>query len=143
MALRCLRASLKLDPDHPRAHEQSIELGHVLKEADDVPAKTMEVLNGKFGIDVREDLKAANEVFRARHSSSSAHILSVIKTRKLLGDNAADCEKEVISLLSMDDVTFTVAGTALAALRTWRSTQIELFKSLAHEKWPEVTFFAP
>ncbi|KAJ2902689.1 hypothetical protein MKZ38_000274 [Zalerion maritima] len=142
MALRCLLAGFDLNPEHPRVHEQTVELRLALNKDQEIPERVLELVNAEFNVDAKTDIKKMNTEFWTKNQDSPDHVLSSIKAQKMLGDDMATCEEAVEELLSMDNVTFEVAGKALQTLRSWRSGQADAFRQAAHDKWPEVTLFA-
>ncbi|KAI0380641.1 N-terminal acetyltransferase A, auxiliary subunit [Hypomontagnella monticulosa] len=144
LALRCLNAALAIDADHPTVHEQVIRFRQALNSKATSPApKVIEVLKSGFtALDASADLKKYNASFLEKHKNSSAHVISAIKTERLLGEDKKKSEKDLVGVLKLGDVQHEQAIEALALLKQWRSSEADAFKKAAHEKWPEVTAFA-
>lgn len=143
LALRCLNAASAIDPDSPKVHEQAVAFRVMLNGASDLAPKVAEVLKADFKlIDASADVKKFNESFEAKHKDSARHALAVIKAKKLLGEDQGKCEKELAGLMKLQSIGFGEAGEVLETLRSWRSSEVEGFKSAAQAKWPEVTRLA-
>ncbi|KAL2207124.1 N-terminal acetyltransferase A, auxiliary subunit [Sarocladium strictum] len=140
LALRCLKAAIALDPEAPKVHEQSIAFAAMLKSSSELPPKVAELLSSEFKVfDASADLKKVNEEYLAKHKSSPRHVLSVVKARRTLGADLAQCEKDLTGVLSLPDVSFEDAIAVSETLQSWRSGQLGSFKQTANGKWPEVT----
>lgn len=143
LALRCLQAAIALDPEAPKVHEQKIAFRSLLNSSPELPAKVAELLNADFkAIDASADLKKVNEEYLAKHQSSPRHVLSVIRARRALGADIAQCEKDLTGILDLKDVSFEDAIAVSETLRGWHSGQLAAFKTAARGKWPEVTRLA-
>ncbi|KAI2617732.1 N-terminal acetyltransferase A, auxiliary subunit [Hypomontagnella submonticulosa] len=144
LALRCLNAALAIDADHPTVHEQVVRFCQILNsKTTSLAPKVVEVLKSGFtAVDASADLKRYNTSFQEKHKNSSAHVISAIKTERLLGEDKKKSEKDLVGVLKLEDVQHEQAIEALALLRQWRSSEADTFKKAAHEKWPEVTAFA-
>jgi N-alpha-acetyltransferase 15/16, NatA auxiliary subunit len=141
LALRCLNTSLELNASHPLVHAQVVEFMQLLSSPDGLPPKAVEVLKANFTAP-STDAKKLNENFLAEHKDSPRHVLSGTRASKLMGEDRAKCEKELVGLLQAKEITFEEAGEVLETLRAWRSTEAEGFKKAAAKKWPDVTAFA-
>ena len=135
---------MALDAEHPVVHAQAIELRHALKPVlDTMPPKVQEVLKADFTvIPPTADLKKLNSEFSAKHKDSIQHKISATRVAILLGDDRGKAEKDLASIISSKTVTFDDAVIVLEQLRSWRSGETAAFKKAAHERWPDVTFFA-
>jgi hypothetical protein len=144
LALKCLNSAQSLAKDHPRLHEQTIHFRHVINPVlASLHPKVQEVIKADFtAIEAAADLKKMNDEFRKQHAQSPDHVLSAIRTAKLLGNDQAKCEKELIDMLQLKEMTFTQASAVLDTLRRWGGGGAAAFEKAAHEKWPEVTLFA-
>jgi N-alpha-acetyltransferase 15/16, NatA auxiliary subunit len=108
-----------------------------------LPPKVQEVLTAEFkGLEASTDLKKYNDEFEAQHKTSALHAISVVKTRKLLGDDQSKSEESLLKILQMKQAQFEDAQEVIAVLRSWRSKKIGEAKTAAKERWPEVTAFA-
>lgn len=132
-----MNAARVIDSDSPRVHEQSIALRHAISQNTDLSPKISEVLSSFTSPSATTNLKKHNADFLAKHSSSPAHVLAAIKVKKLLGEKDAD--KEMHGLLEVPGVEYSHAIEALETLRGWRSGEVEIFKTKAQGKWPDVT----
>jgi peptide alpha-N-acetyltransferase len=112
----------------------------MLKSSSELPPKVAELLSSEFKVfDASADLKKVNEEYLAKHKSSPRHVLSVVKARRTLGADLAQCEKDLTGVLSLPDVSFEDAIAVSETLQSWRSGQLGSFKQTANGKWPEVT----
>ncbi|KAF7562050.1 hypothetical protein G7046_g2097 [Stylonectria norvegica] len=142
LALKCLTAAAELDPKAPRVHEQLVAFRHTLNTASDISPKALEVLKAGFKtIEASTDLQKYNNEFQATNKDSPRHVLSAIKTRKVLGQDKAQSEDDLLGLLDLPKVDFTEAVEILKTLESWNSSQtkVDAFKKAAQAKWPEVT----
>ncbi|KND87518.1 N-alpha-acetyltransferase 16, NatA auxiliary subunit [Tolypocladium ophioglossoides CBS 100239] len=140
LALGCLNAALALDSDSPKVHEQVVAFRSMLNSASDLAPKVAEVLEAEFkAVSESESLSKYIEEFQKKHSASPRHLLSAIAAKKIVGEDKANCEKDVASLLNIDGVTFGDAVEMLKTLKSWRSTEVQGFRKAAQAKWPEVT----
>lgn len=139
-----MNAALAIDADHPTVHEQVVRFCQILNsKTTSLAPKVVEVLKSGFtAVDASADLKRYNTSFQEKHKNSSAHVISAIKTERLLGEDKKKSEKDLVGVLKLEDVQHEQAIEALALLRQWRSSEADTFKKAAHEKWPEVTAFA-
>ncbi|KAI6091280.1 N-terminal acetyltransferase A, auxiliary subunit [Hypoxylon rubiginosum] len=144
LALRCLNAALAIEPDNPTVHEQVVRFHLTLNaKMGSLPAKVAELLKSKFtAIDASADLKKFNADFRAKHKDSPSHVISAIKSERLLGEDKKKSEKGLAEVLGLKTIEYEQAVEAFALLKQWRSSEADAFKVASHKKWPEVTAFA-
>ncbi|KAI2780588.1 N-terminal acetyltransferase A, auxiliary subunit [Daldinia loculata] len=144
LALRCLNAALALDADHPTVHEQVVRFRQALNsKLESLPPKVAEVLKTEFALlDVTADLKKYNASFQEKHKNSPPHVISAVKTERLIGEDKKKTEQDLAGVLNLKDVQHEHAEEVLAILKQWRSGEADSFKAAAHDKWPEVTVFA-
>ncbi|KJZ73274.1 hypothetical protein HIM_07278 [Hirsutella minnesotensis 3608] len=143
LALRCLNASLALDPDHPQVVEQVVAFKCMLDVTSDLAPKATEALKGEFkALEAVKDMTAFVEEFEKKHKDSPRHALGVIGAKRRMGEDKVKCDKEVLGLLNMKGVTAVDAGAMLQALQGWRSLETQAFKKAAQAKWPGVTRLA-
>lgn len=135
---------MALDASSPKVHERVIEFQHDLNsELNSLPPQVAEVVKSEVkGLPAASDLKKFNEDFAVKHKDSALHLLSTIRARKTLGEEKAKCEKDLVGLLQLKQISFTEAGEVLQSLEAWRSSEVEGFKAAARGKWPEATMFA-
>jgi hypothetical protein len=108
-----------------------------------MPPKVQEVIKSEFTVlDGSADLKKYNADFEAKHKDSPLHVISVIKTKKLLGDDQGKAEKELIDVLNVKGIQLEDANEVQGLLKSWRSKEIDAFKKKAAEKWSEASLFA-
>lgn len=142
-ALRCLTLATELDAKSPKVHEQAVAFRKLLNTATDIPPKVLEVLNAEFKtIEASTDLNKYNDEYEAANKDSAPHVISAIKTRKLLGQDKAKSEEALVKVLDIAGAEFTDAIEVLETLKRWKSTQVAAFKEKALAKWPEVTRLA-
>ncbi|KAF4978911.1 hypothetical protein FZEAL_4797 [Fusarium zealandicum] len=140
LALHCLTAALALDPKSPRVHEQTVAFRHLLNTATDIEPKVLEVLKAEFkAIEPSVDLGKYNDEFQAANMDSPRHVLSAIKTQKLLGEDKAKTEEAVVDILEIPSIDYTDAIEGLKVLKSWKSSQVEAYKKAAQTKFPDVT----
>ncbi|KAI1370635.1 N-terminal acetyltransferase A, auxiliary subunit [Hypoxylon crocopeplum] len=144
LALRCLNAALAIDADNPTVHEQVVRFRQALNsKIESLPTKAAEVLKSEFtAAEASADLKKFNTTFQDKHKDSASHVISAIKTERLLGENKQKNEKNLAGVLNVKGVEYEQAAEALALLKQWRSSEADAFKAAAHKKWPEVSAFA-
>jgi peptide alpha-N-acetyltransferase len=108
-----------------------------------LPPKVQEVVKSEFiAISDSTDLRKYNAEFRQKHKSSPKHALQAVRTARLLGEDRGTCEKELVDLLQIREISLIDAGAILETLKDWRSPQVKPFKEAATKKWPEATVFA-
>ncbi|CAI4211974.1 unnamed protein product [Parascedosporium putredinis] len=145
LALQCLNSAIALDQSNPKVHERIVEFRHVVKpELATLPAKVAEVIKSSYpAIEEAADLAKVNGEFLAGNKGSPAHILSGVRTQKVLGSaDKAACEKQLLDLVKMDATTPDIAEEALETLKAWKSGEATAFKKAAAAKWPQVSRFA-
>lgn len=112
----------------------------LLNTATDIPPKVLEALKAEFNaIEPSTDLVEYNEKFLAANKDSPRHVISGIKTQKILGQDKAKSEEALLKVLEIPSVEFEDAIEALETLKSWRSSQVNAFKQAAQAKWPQVT----
>lgn len=140
LALQCLNAALALDAKSPMVHEQSVAFRQLLNTANDIPPKVLEALKAEFkAIEPSVDLVKYNEEFLATNKDSPRHVISGIKTQRILGQDKAKSEEALLKMLEIPSVDFEDAIEALKTLKSWKSTQVDAFKKAAQAKFPEVS----
>ncbi|KAM0433255.1 hypothetical protein ACHAPT_004128 [Fusarium lateritium] len=143
LALHCLTAALALDPKSPRVHEQTVAFRHLLNTATDISPKVLEVLKAEFkAIEPSVDLVAYNDEFLSTNKTSPRHVLSAIKSQRLLGEDKTKSEEAITGILEIPDVEYADAIEGLEVLKSWKSSQVEAFKKAALAKFPDVTRLA-
>lgn len=140
----CLNAAIALDASHPKVHERIIEFKQTIDPVlDSLPAKVAELIKSDFTvIPADKDVGQFNQEFLEAHRDSPLHVASAIKARRTLGEDRDKVEKELAELVKHDKMTFEQAREVLDVLQTWKSKEVETFRTLAKGRWPEVTVFA-
>jgi peptide alpha-N-acetyltransferase len=141
LALRCLRAAVALSPEAPKVHEQTIAFLAMLKSSPELDPKVRQLLDSELSkiTDAKADPKGANDKFFAEHKLSPCHVLASVRARRTLGADLAQCEKELMGILEMKEISFKDAIAVLETLQEWHSSQLPTFKQAAKSRWPEVT----
>lgn len=88
------------------------------------------------------DLNKYNDDFLAANKDTPRHVLSAIKTKKLLGQDQAKSEDEILKLLDIPAIEYQDAIAALETLKRWKSSRVDAFKKAAQAKFPDVTRLA-
>lgn len=103
----------------------------------------MELLSADFKtVEPSTDLNKYNNDFLTANKDSPRHVLSAIKTKKLLGQDQSKSEDEILKLLEIPGIQYQDAIAALETLKRWKSSQVEAFKKAAQAKFPDVTRLA-
>ncbi|KAI0171931.1 N-terminal acetyltransferase A, auxiliary subunit [Hypoxylon sp. FL1284] len=144
LALRCLNCALSIDAENPTVHEQLVRFRLALdSKTGSLPPKVAEILKSRFtALAASADLKKVVADFQEKHTDSPAHVISAIKSKRLLGEDKKKNEKELAGVLGLKTIEYEQAEVALAVLKQWRSSEADTFKEAAHKRWPEVTTFA-
>ncbi|KAF4632543.1 hypothetical protein G7Y89_g5579 [Cudoniella acicularis] len=145
LALKCLLAAAALDREHSKVHSHIVRFKLALdKDLETLPPKVAEVINSEFNLlPASTPLTQYNDEYLSKHKDCARRTLSALSVRKLLSpESSPACEKDVLSILKFPTVTFEEAKEALELLSSWRSSQLESFRSGAAEKWPKATIFA-
>lgn len=143
LALRCLLAASKLDPEHPMVHEHMVRFKLAMDAAStSLSPKTAEVIKAEFTLlPESTDLANFNAEFLSKHKDSARHILAVERVRKLLPNHdQKKSEADVLAILALPGITLSEATDGLDVLSSWNSNT-ESYRSKAHSKWPEATIF--
>ncbi|KAL1604637.1 hypothetical protein SLS59_003832 [Nothophoma quercina] len=145
LALKCLNAAQELDPENPKAHEQSVRLRQALNKASDLPAESTQVIKDTFTTPAADaDLKAYNDDFISKHSESAPHLQAAYTARFAL-DNSTKSQNEadLVKTLDLSNITFEQAEQGLTLLSEWKSEEKvkDEYKSNAAGRWSEATVF--
>ncbi|OHE94498.1 tetratricopeptide [Colletotrichum orchidophilum] len=142
LALRCLNAARELDQSHPGVHERVVEFAHVVRPAlESLPAKVQELIKSEF-TPPAGDLKKYNEEFLTNNKTKPTHVVAALKTRRVLGEDSAKADADLVNVVKAPDATFELATEVYNLLKGWRSSEAETLKKEAHGRWPEVSLFA-
>ena len=124
-------------------HEQAVTFRHALDGAKDISPKVLEILRSEFkNIEASADLKAYNQEYLTKHGSSARHSLAAIRAQRILGENRSVTDKALLELLNLKGIAFSDAIQVLNTLQNWKSPEVDNFKKVALDKWPEVTRFS-
>ena len=144
LALRCLLAASKLDPEHPMVHEHIVRFKLAMNGmSSSISPKTAAVVKAEFTLlPESTDLAHFNDEFLAKHNDSALHILAGVRVRKLLANHdQKKSEADVHVILDLPNITLLEATEGLKVLVSWNSST-DSYRSKAHSKWPEATIFA-
>lgn len=144
LALRCLLAASKLDPEHPMVHEHTIRFKLATDAASaSLSPKTAEVIKTEFTLlPDSTDLAKFNAKYLSKHEDSARHILAVERVRKLLPNyDQQKSEADIHAILALPSTTLSEATDGLDVLCSWNSST-ESYRLKAQSKWPEATIFA-
>lgn len=145
LALKCLLAAAALDKDHPMVHEQIIRFKLAIdKDIEFLAPKSVECIKSEFTLlPASIDLVEYNDKYLAKNKSSARHVVSALKVRKLISPDAAkNCERDIAGVISRTDISLVEAQHVLDVLKSWRSGEVDGFKSKAKAKWPKSSVFA-
>ena len=132
-----------MDASSPIVHQQIVRLSHVLNSKPSLPGKVLEVLQKEFTIiEPSTDLEKYNNDYASSHKDSPRHAIASVKAKRSIGGDRSQCARELIGLLDLEAITPENALDIMATLRSWRSPEIEGFKTKAKGKWPQFTRFA-
>jgi peptide alpha-N-acetyltransferase len=145
LALKSLLAAAALDRSHPTVHEQIIRFKLALDaDSSTIPEKSLEVIKSEFTLlPASVKLSNYNDEYLKNNRNSVKGTLAALKVRRLLQEGEkANVEKEVVKVLDLPEITLEDAQEVLELLTTWRSAEVESFKSKAATKWPKATVFS-
>ena len=138
-------AATALDSEHPKVHEQIVRFKLAIDEdGNTLPSQSAEVIKSEFTLlPSSVNLSHFNEEYLSKRKDSAKHTLSALRVRKLLSPaSASDVEKSVAELIETPSITFEEAKEGLALLESWKSGEIESYRSSAAAKWPKALVFA-
>ena len=146
LALRCLLAAHALDSSHPEVHVQLVQFAKLMEDLPaDLDAKVKGVLEAEFNsISPQEkDLNEDNNDFIAEHSNSVPHLQAGAKVKFFLSSDSELSIKDIFDSLRVDSISLRDAQSNLRILEEWKATSedMEKYRTLAREKWPEATAF--
>ncbi|KAL3420814.1 tetratricopeptide [Phlyctema vagabunda] len=142
LALKCLLAAAKLDAEHPKVHEQIVRFKQVIdSDAEAINDKSAEVIKSEFTL-LSEAPAKYNDNYLAKHKDNASSMLAALRVRRLLSpESTSSCEKDAAAVLNLPTVTSEEAIEALNLLTSWKSSELEAFRSNAASKWPKATAF--
>ena len=143
-ALRCLLAAYRINPDHPKCHEQGCRFRLALDNLPEpLPQKAQEVINTTFlskfaSKSVEED----NEDYLESHKGSPAHIQSAVRVRNSMNPGANDT-KDLESAVALDvsSLQEAIDGLHLSDEIGAGSEARESYMEAARKQWPEASAF--
>jgi tetratricopeptide (TPR) repeat protein len=145
LALKCLSAARELDPENPKAHEQSVRFRQTLSKISDLPADVSQVIKDTFTTPaVDADLNAYNNDFIKKHSESAPHLQAAYNARYFLDNNSkGQNEEDLKNTLDLSNITIEQAVTGLSLLGQWKSDDKvqDEYRSKAASRWSEATVF--
>ena len=116
-----------------------------VREAKDLPPKTLEVLKSSFNIiPVDVDMKKYNSDWQNKHAQSPTHLQSAYYVRYLLDDTTkSTVESDLQKLLDSPSIELEDASTGLNYLELLKSEQKtkDGYRQAAAKKWPEASVF--
>ncbi|EMD00702.1 hypothetical protein BAUCODRAFT_29060 [Baudoinia panamericana UAMH 10762] len=149
-ALRCLLAAQRIDPEHPKSHEQSLKLRHALGNlSEPLPEKAKQVTDSEFLSKQPKDqsIEAVNEEYLAKHKDSASHIHAAVRVRQVLQPESADAKarsvEDLVQSLRCENIMLRQAEDGLAVLLEL-GVEVEArekYVQAARERWPEATVF--
>ncbi|KAI9815875.1 MAG: hypothetical protein M1832_005185 [Thelocarpon impressellum] len=148
LALKCLLAASRLDPEDHTLHEHVVRLKRTLDELPSpLPEKASTVIFSLFPPLLpppSTTLASFNDAFLARHATSPRHVLSALRVRHLL-DASSVAENAKTLLASLEDhvTEFEDARAGLEAARELKVGEdaTKKYRALARAKFPEASGF--
>lgn len=142
--MKCLLAAAALDNEHPKVHEQIVRFKLAIDEdGKALPAQSAEVIKSEFTLlPSSGKLSDFNEDYLSKRKDSVKHTLSALTVRRLLSPaSTSDVEKSVAELIKKPSITFEEAKDGLKLLESWKSGEVESYRSSASSKWPKAQIF--
>ncbi|KAI9840041.1 MAG: hypothetical protein M1819_000233 [Sarea resinae] len=146
LALKCLLAASKLDPESPVVHEQTIRFRHTLDTlSTPLEPRVAEVIASEFSLlPTSTNLTEHNDAFLARHKDSAPHIHAFLRIRFLLSpESKVQNEKDLHATLGLSTIDQSQAVEGLKLLDMWKAeTSVkDQYRKAATERWPEASAF--
>jgi hypothetical protein len=145
LALKCLLAATALDKDHSKVHEQTIRFKLAIDEdIETLPPKSAEIIKLEFNLlPASTPLTQLNDDYLSKHKDCARRTVSALKVRKLLSPgSSSSCENDIAALIKLPSLTIEEAEEICDILSSWKSPQLDNFRSGAGAKWPNATIFA-
>jgi hypothetical protein len=149
LALKCLLAAAALDKEHSKVHQQIVRFKLAIDSEFESPEskispKTKDAIKSEFNLlPPSVSLTQVNDDYLSKYKDCARRTLSALAVRKLLSaDSASSCEKDAAAVLKVPNITVEEAQEALELLQSWKSGEVDAFKSGAAQKWPKATVFA-
>jgi len=126
-------------------HEQIFRFKLAIdKDIDSLSPKSAEVIKSEFNLlPASVDLSKCNDEYLSKHKDCARRTTSALKVRKLLSlDLSSSIEKDVAAVIKLDSITMEEAKEALELLQSWKSSEVDGFRSSAAKKWPNAIVFS-
>ena len=143
--MKCLLAAAALDSEHPKVHEQTVRFKLAIDEAGEtLPSQSAQVIKSEFTLlPSSGKLSDFNEEYLSKRKDSVMHALSALSVRKLLSPaSTSDIENGVLELIKKPSIQFEEAKEGLELLESWKSVEVENYRSSSAAKWPKAQAFA-
>ncbi|CBX92836.1 hypothetical protein IAQ61_005806 [Plenodomus lingam] len=146
LAVKCLEAARKLDPEDPKLHEQSVRFRQILSQlSEPLPSQVSQVIKDTFTtLPTDADLKAYNDDYINKHSDSALHLHAGLNTRYILDNSSKpQNEKDLQKTLDLPEITIEQAVAGLSLLAEWKSEQNvqDDYRAKAATRWSAATVF--
>lgn len=145
LAVKCLRAAQKIDPESPVVHDQIIRFRTMVSKLsdEDIKAPSKEVLISTLEeiLPAATDLAAYNDGFTAKHSQSAPHIRGALRARKFL--NADAPTTPLFDALDLGGISFrdVLEGQSLLQELRVSEEQINKYNQKAATMFPDAVAF--
>jgi hypothetical protein len=137
-------AAAKINTDHPTVHEHTIRFKLAVDSASSsLKPQTAEVIKSEFNLLAASgSLTAVNSSFLSKYQDSPRHIFAALRVNQLLpSKNESKDQQAVLNTLDLSSITLEDASEGLDLLQSWKSSQVDTFRSKATSRWPEATIF--
>ncbi|GFF23065.1 N-terminal acetyltransferase A complex subunit nat1 [Aspergillus lentulus] len=147
LALKCLAAAHQIDASNPTLHVQLLRFRKALDSlSEPLAPEVAEVVNAEFEklLPKSQNLEEWNDSFLSAHKESPLHTQAVLKCHHILQrDSKAQCEKDLVATLDLNNASIETALAGLEILYEWGSDQAAktAYTEKATSKWPESTVF--
>ncbi|KAH8149637.1 uncharacterized protein LAJ45_06268 [Morchella importuna] len=145
LAVKCLRAAQKLDPESPVVHEQIIRFRTMVSKLsdEDIKAPSKEVLISTLEeiLPAATDLTAYNVEFSAKHSQSAPHIRGALRARSFLSAGAPTTP--LLNALDQEGISLydVLQGQSLLQELKAPEEKIKEYNQKAAAKFPDAVVF--
>ena len=136
-----------LDPENPKLHVQIYNFHRFFeKPSDQLSTRMLDVVlaESKPLFTSLQKVSEWNEAYLSRHKSHPLHIQSGLKVRGLSDPGTrSQNEREIVDMLSLQEITLAEATAGLDLLKEWRSDSevTEEYQKAARAKWIEASAF--
>ncbi|KAH8598967.1 NMDA receptor-regulated protein 1-domain-containing protein [Bisporella sp. PMI_857] len=145
LALKSLLAAAALDKEHPKVHEQIVRYRLAIDEdSKEILPQSLETIKSEFHLlPSSVDISKFNEEYLSKHKGSAKHTLYALSVRRLLSSGkSSDVEKSIVGILKLPSITLEEAAEGLELLKTWKSSEVDAYRSSATAKWPKTSLFS-